>query len=164
MEFAHKSAVPWLTQAASGTEIKWRDLDRYLNHCQALFWKYYLDIKSFEHITINVTLMVLRGSLLFLLYYYNNKNNIIMTMIIIIIILFCLSWEVVTSWRSQMVLQMHVFHVWAAILEIEDIKLCTRVDTRPGSSMLIFWDVNSIWKLEGGISAQGKREATEGEN
>lgn len=29
--------------------------------------------------------------------------------------------------------------------------------------MLIFWDVNSIWELEGGISAQEKREATEGE-
>lgn len=29
--------------------------------------------------------------------------------------------------------------------------------------MLVFWDVNSIWELEGGISAQEKIEATEGE-
>lgn len=83
---------------------------------------------------------------------------------IIIMILFCLSWEVVTSWRSQMVLQMHIFHVWVAILEIEGIKLCTRMNIKPGSSTLIFSDVNSIWELEGGRSAQGKREATEGEN
>lgn len=30
--------------------------------------------------------------------------------------------------------------------------------------MLIFWDVDSIWELEGGISAQEKREVAEGEN
>lgn len=30
--------------------------------------------------------------------------------------------------------------------------------------MLIFWDVNSIWELEGGIPAQEKREVAEGEN
>lgn len=80
---------------------------------------------------------------------------------IIIIVLFCLRWEVVTSW-SPMVLQMPVFHVWVAILQTEDLKLCTRMNLKPGSSMLIFWDVNSIWELEGGISDQGKREATEG--
>lgn len=77
---------------------------------------------------------------------------------IIIMILFCLSWEVVTSWRSQMVLQMHIFHVWVAILEIEGIKLCTRMNIKPGSSTLIFWDVNSYlgagrWK----ISSREKR-------
>lgn len=84
-------------------------------------------------------------------------------MMITIIVLFCLRWEVVTSWRSQMVLQMPGFHVWVAILEIEDIKLCTRMNIKPGCSALIFWDVSSIWELEGGISAQEKREAIEGE-
>lgn len=79
-----------------------------------------------------------------------------MAIIIIIIVLFCLSWEVVTSWRSQMVLQMHVFHLLAAILETEDTKLCTRMNIKPRSSTPLFWDVSSIWELEGGISAQRK--------
>lgn len=87
-----------------------------------------------------------------------------MIMMIIIIALFCLRWEAVTSWRSPMVLQMPVLHVWVAILETEDIKLCNRMNLKPGSSMPIFWDVDSIWELEGGISAQEKREVAEGEN
>lgn len=57
---------------------------------------------------------------------------------------------------KQSVLQQHTFHKQAVTLEIEEIKLCTRMTIKLGYSMLIFWYVNSIWELEGGSFSKGK--------
>lgn len=57
---------------------------------------------------------------------------------------------------KQSVLQQHTFHKQVVTLEIEEIKLCTRMTIKLGYSMLIFWYVNSIWELEGGSFSKGK--------